>query len=89
MESTPITCMMSATLIRATKHANYNNKHKQQQQKHSRDNTCTMRHAHNNCWTSNESSCLAEPVTMSSVTKKQAQARQQKVPFCWYSSKNK
>jgi hypothetical protein len=29
--STPITCTTSAALIRATKHTNYNNKHKQQQ----------------------------------------------------------
>jgi hypothetical protein len=32
-----------------------------------------MRHARNNRWTSSKSSCLAEPVTPSSMTKEQAQ----------------
>jgi hypothetical protein len=74
MASTPITRMTIAALIRATKHANYNNKCKQQQQQRSRDDTCTTRHARNNHWTSSNASCLAEPVTPSSVTKEQARA---------------
>jgi hypothetical protein len=54
--------------------------HKLQQQaqittkKHSRDDTCTMQHGHDDCWKSSKSSCLAELVTPSSVTKEQAQA---------------
>jgi hypothetical protein len=86
--STPITCTMSATLIHATKHANYNNKHKNTHT-HSRDDTCTMHHARNNCWTSSKSSCLAELVTPSLVTKdNKHKQQQQKILFCWY-SKNK
>ncbi len=43
-------------------------------QKQSRHDTYTTHHACDNCWTSSESSCLAEPVTPSSMTKEQAQA---------------
>ncbi len=43
-------------------------------QKYSRHDTCTTRHARKDFWTSNELSCLAEPVTPSSVTKEQVQA---------------
>jgi hypothetical protein len=53
---------------------NNNNKRKQQTKKHSRHDTYTTCHARNDCWTSSKLSCLAEPVTPSSVTKEQAQA---------------
>jgi hypothetical protein len=74
--SMPITRMTSAMLICANERANNNKTCKQQpnKQKHSRHDMCTMRHARNNSWTSSKSSRLAEPVTPSSVTKKQAQA---------------
>jgi hypothetical protein len=69
--STPITCMMSAVLIRTTKRVNNNNKckHKKNGKRQSHCDTYPMRHMHNNRWTSSKSSRLAEPVTPSLVTK--------------------
>ncbi len=71
MASTPITRMTSAALIWTTKHANNNNKRKQQikWEKQSRHDTYAMHHRHNDSWTSSKLSCLAEPVIPSLVTK--------------------
>jgi hypothetical protein len=83
--SMPITHTMSATLVHATKCTNNNNNLQTvtKQKKHSHHDTCTTSNARNDHWTSSEASCLAEPVTPSSVTKEQAQAKaQQKIPFC-------
>jgi hypothetical protein len=72
--STPITRTTSATLNHATKRANNNNNLQTATKKHSRHDTCTTHHACNNRWTSSKLSRLAEPVTLSSVTKEQTQA---------------
>jgi hypothetical protein len=83
--SMPITCTTSATLIRTTKCANNNNKHKQQikWEKQSRCNMYATRHVCNNHWTSSKSSRLAEPMTPSLVTKDKRKQRQQKnYHFC-------
>jgi hypothetical protein len=74
MASTSITCLTSIALIRAIKSVNYNNKHKQQQYKHSRNDMCTTCHECNNHWTSSEASHLAEPVTLSLSSDKRTSA---------------
>jgi hypothetical protein len=66
-------CTLGATMATivtvSMANANSNNKRKQQQKKHRFNDTCTTRHACNNHWTSSKSSCLAEPVTPSLMTK--------------------
>jgi hypothetical protein len=83
--SMPITRTTSAMLICATKHANNNNLQAATttQKNHSRSDTCTTRHARNDCWTSSKLSCLAEPGTPSPLTKEQGRKQQQQKIPCW------
>jgi hypothetical protein len=69
-----LNAMMATIVTVSMANANNNNNKSKQQKKQSHCDTYAMRHTRVNCWTSSKLSCLAEPVTLSSVTKEQTQA---------------